>query len=211
MNATVEQAGSVASLAGKIALVTGATSTFGIGRVSARAMALAGAYVFVTSRDPDKGAEVVAEIEADGGKASFLRLDVTIEEEWVQAMAAVRERFGRLDILVNNAGNTTNAPIEEMALDTVWYMVHLNIEGAFFGQTYAWPLMQDSGGVILDINSLGGQNGATGGTACQSSKGQPVGFEQGRRGRRAAPWHQGHFDPSRQHLDTGSGTGARHN
>ena len=57
-------------------------------------MAMAGAYVFVTGRDPNKGAETVAEIEADGGwptpfpvKTSFLRLDVTIEEDWVQAMA----------------------------------------------------------------------------------------------------------------------------
>ena len=197
MNATVEQAGSIASLAGKIALVTGATSTYGIGRVSARAMALAGAYVFVTSRDPDKGAEVIAEIEADGGKASFLRLDVTIEEEWVLAMAAVREQFGRLDILVNNAGNTTNAPIEEMSLETVWYMAHLNIEGAFLGQTYAWPLMQDSGGVILDINSTAGLGGSPGGTAYQSSKGSLLGLTRataadGRRyGIRAISIHPG--------------------
>ncbi len=178
MNATVEQAGRAASLAGKIALVTGATSTYGIGRVSARAMAKAGAYVFVTSRDPDKGTEVVAEIEADGGKASFLRLDVTIEEEWVLAMAVVREQFGRLDILVNNAGNLAFSPIEEMPLDTVWYMIHLNIEGAFFGTTYAWPLMQDSGGVILDINSTGGQSGSVGGTAYPSSKGGMLGLSR---------------------------------
>ena len=185
MNTTLNQAASVASLEDKVVLVTGATSTFGIGRICARAMAMAGAYVFVTGRDPNKGAETVAEIEADGGwptpfpvKTSFLRLDVTIEEDWVQAMAVVREQFGRLDVLVNNAGNTTSAPIEEMRLDTVWYMIHLNIEGAFFGQTYAWPLMQDSGGVILDINSGAGQSGAPGGTAYRSSKGGLLGLSR---------------------------------
>lgn len=197
MNATIEQAGSVASLDGKVAFVTGATSTYGIGRISARAMAMAGAYVFVTSRDPVKGAEVVAEIEAESGKASFLRLDVTIEEGWVQAMEAVRQQFGRLDILVNNAGNTTSAPIEEMSLDTVWYMAHLNIEGAFFGTTYAWPLMKDAGGVILDINSTAGLHGSPGGTAYQSSKGALLGLTMaaaadGRRhGIRAVSIHPG--------------------
>ena len=207
MNATLEQAGNVASLAGKIAMVSGATSTFGIGRISARALALAGAYVYVTGRDPVQGAETVAEIEAEGGKTSFLRLDVTVEEDWAQAMAAVREQFGRLDILVNNAGNAISGRIEELPLDTVWYLAHLNIEGAFLGTTYAWPLMKDSGGVILDINSVAGQGGSVGGTGYPSSKGRPVGFEQSRRGRRAAPWHQGHFDPSRRHLDTGHGAG----
>ena len=178
MNATVEQAASVASLADKIALVTGATSTFGIGRVSARAMAMAGAYVYVTGRDPVQGAETVAEIEAVGGKTSFLKLDVTVEEDWAQSMAAVREQFGRLDILVNNAGNSISGLIEELPLDTVWYLAHLNIEGAFLGTTYAWPLMQDSGGVILDINSGAGQRGSVGGTGYPSSKGGLLGLSR---------------------------------
>ena len=178
MNTTVEQAGSVASLAGKIALVTGATSTFGIGRISARAMALAGAYVYVTGRDPIKGAETVAEIEIEGGKASFLKLDVTIEAEWVQAMEAVRRQFGRLDILVNNAGDIVSGPIEEMPLDDLWYVTRLFIEGAFLGNTYAWPLMQDSGGVILDINSGAGQRGSVGGTGYPSAKGAQLGLSR---------------------------------
>ncbi len=178
MNATVEQAGSVASLDGKIVLVTGATSTFGIGRISARAMAMAGAYVYVTGRDPIKGAETVAEIEVEGGKASFLKLDVTIEAEWAQAMESVRQQFGRLDILVNNAGNAFYVPIEEMPLDDLWYMIRLNIEGAFLGTTYAWPLMQDAGGVVLDINSVAGQRGSVGGTSYRSSKGALLGLSR---------------------------------
>ena len=178
MNATVEQAAGVASLEGKVALVTGATSSFGIGRVSAHSMAMAGAYVFVTGRNPDTGAETVAEIEASGGKASYLKLDVTLEEEWAAAMEAVREQFGRLDILVNNAGNLAIGPIEEMPLDSVWYMVHLNIEGAFLGTSYAWPLMKDAGGVVLDINSSAGQSGSVGGTAYPSSKGGLLGLSR---------------------------------
>ena len=178
MNATVEQAAGVASLSGRIALVTGATSTFGIGRVSARAMAMAGAYVFVTGRNPDTGAETVAEIEAVGGQTSFLKLDVTVEKDWVEAMAAVRQQFGRLDILVNNAGNAISGLIEDLPLDTVWYLAHLNIEGAFLGTTHAWPLMRDSGGVVLDINSVAGQGGSIGGTGYPSSKGGMLGLSR---------------------------------
>ena len=185
MNATVKQAAGVASLTDKVVLVTGATSTFGIGRVSARAMVMAGAYVYVTGRDPVRGAETVAEIEADGGwptpfpvKTSFLKLDVTVEEDWVQAMAVVREQFGRLDVLVNNAGNAFYVPIEEMPLESLWYLAHLNIEGAFLGTTHAWPLMQDAGGVVLDINSVAGQRGSVGGTSYRSSKGGLLGLSR---------------------------------
>ncbi len=185
MNTTLKQAASVASLEDKVVLVTGATSTFGIGRISARAMVMAGAYVYVTGRDPETGAETVAEIEADAGwpspfpvKASYLRLDVTVEEDWVQAMEVVRQQFGRLDVLVNNAGNSIHMPIEEMPLETALYLLRLNIDGAFLGQTYAWPLMQDKGGVILDINSGAGQRGAPGGTGYRSSKGGLLGLSR---------------------------------
>ena len=177
-NATVEQASRVAALDGKVALVTGATSTFGIGRISAKAMAMAGAYVFVTGRDPEKGAETVADIESVGGKTSYLKLDVTVEADWIAAMENVRQQFGHLDILVNNAGNTTSAPIEDLTLDTIWYMVHLNIEGAFMGTTHAWPLLKENGGVVLDINSGAGQRGAPGGTAYRSSKGGLLGLSR---------------------------------
>ena len=176
LNATVELAASAASLEGKIALVTGATSTDGIGRVTAIAMAISGAYVFVTSRDPEKGADVVSEIVSRGGKASFLRLDVTIEDQWISAIENVRKKFGQLDILVNNAGNAISMPIEEMTLDTVSYLARLNIEGAFMGTTYAWPLLKENGGVVLDINSTAGQSGSAGGTAYQSSKGGLLGL-----------------------------------
>ena len=122
-------------------------------------------------------------------KTSSLKLDVTVEEDWVQAMEVVRQQFGRLDVLVNNAGNSMHIPIEEMTLDTVWYLAHLNIEGAFLGQTYAWPLMQASGGVILDVNSGCWPARGTGRHSLPQFERRPAGLEQGRSGRRTAPWH----------------------
>ncbi len=132
---------------------------------------MAGAYVFVTGRDPKKGAETVADIRSSGGETSYLKLDVTVEADWIAAMEKVRRQFGRLDCLVNNAGNTTSSPIEEMPLDTVWYMVHLNIKGAFMGTTHAWPLLKEAGGVVLDINSGAGQRGARGHGLSQFQRG----------------------------------------
>jgi len=178
MNATINQAAAVASLTEKVALITGATSAFGIGRITARAMAMAGAYVFATGRDPETGAETVAEIKAEGGKASFLKLDVTIEDDWKSAMEVVRQQFGSLDILVNNAGNAISGLIEELSLDTVRYLAHLNIEGAFMGTTYAWPLLKKAGGVVLDVNSTAGLGGSVGGTGYPSSKGGLLGLSR---------------------------------
>ena len=175
-NTTLEHASRTASLEGKVAFITGATSAYGIGRVSADAMAAAGAFVFVTSRDPDKGYAVVSEIEANGGQAAFLQLDVMEETQWIAAMDEVRQRFGRLDILLNNAGKSISDLIEDLSLDTVTYLARLNIEGAFMGTTHAWPLLQAAGGVVLDINSGAGQRGAPGGTAYRSSKGGLIGL-----------------------------------
>ena len=119
---------------------------------------------------------------------------MTVEAEWAEAMAAVGERFGRLDILVNNAGNLVIEPIEEMSIETVWYLIHLNLEGGFLGMTYALPLMKDKGGVFLN---MGSQNGAPGGTAYQASKGCMMGLSRAagadvrRHGIRALTFHPG--------------------
>ena len=101
-NATPEEAGSLANLSGKVALVTGATS--GIGEGVALALAFAGAYVVATGRDEKRGLETVRQIEAGKGKGHFDKLDVTVEDDWKRVVADIQKRFGRLDILVNNAG-----------------------------------------------------------------------------------------------------------
>src|SRR5687767_3544388 len=86
----------------KVTLVTGAGS--GIGRAIAEVFARSGAFVYVADRDADSGRETAKRIGAAGGKASFLALDVTKEEECEGARAAVHGAHGHLDVLVNNAG-----------------------------------------------------------------------------------------------------------
>src|SRR5216117_408197 len=90
------------SLENKVALITGAGS--GIGAAIAETFAQSGAYVFVTDCDEKAGSATTAHIQSQNCLAEFLRLDVAIEQECLQAARRVHERRQRLDILVNNAG-----------------------------------------------------------------------------------------------------------
>src|SRR4029077_13262293 len=98
----VPERGMMTELAGRIALVTGASQ--GIGRACARELAKAGATVALAARNEARLAEVAAEIAAMGGQAAAFALDVASEESIKNGAKAVVDRFGKVDILVNNAG-----------------------------------------------------------------------------------------------------------
>src|SRR5215831_10457681 len=87
---------------GKVALVTGGAS--GIGAAVAELFAREGASVAVTDIDEFRGPELVAGMRKAGHEAIFLHQDVTSEARWVEVVAEIEKRYGRLDILVSNAG-----------------------------------------------------------------------------------------------------------
>jgi NAD(P)-dependent dehydrogenase (short-subunit alcohol dehydrogenase family) len=89
-------------LPGKVALISGGAR--GMGAVEARLFAKEGAKVVLGDVLEDEGRKLEAEIVAAGGEALFLRLDVTREVDWQNAVAAAVNRFGKLHVLVNNAG-----------------------------------------------------------------------------------------------------------
>src|SRR5579864_4593636 len=101
-------------VAGRVALITGAAS--GIGRGCAERLAAEGAAVILTDVQDGKGAEAVAAIEAAGGKAEYIRHDVTDEAAWAEVVGRIKARHGRLDILVNNAGIGIGGSILDMTL-----------------------------------------------------------------------------------------------
>ena len=95
-------------LSGKTALVTG--STDGVGRLVVRKLGQAGARVLVHGRDAERGARVVADIEASGGAADFLAADLSALAEVRRLADAAQATVDRLDILINNAGIGTATP-----------------------------------------------------------------------------------------------------
>jgi NAD(P)-dependent dehydrogenase (short-subunit alcohol dehydrogenase family) len=151
----------MASLEGKVAVVTGGAS--GIGAACAEALAGAGAGVVVTDVQDLKGEELVASIAKAGGTAHYLRHDVTSEQAWIEVMAAVRAQFGRLDVLVNNAGiGLGAASITDMSLADFRRQQAVNVEGVFLGVKHGLKLMREAGngGSIVNMSSVAGLKGA---------------------------------------------------
>ena len=142
-------------LAGKIALITGATS--GIGRASARLFASEGAHVIAVGRDAERGETLAAEIEKKhAGHVRFVRADVTDADDVARLLAVVQEELGRLDILFNNAGIFVTRAIDEID-DAAWERVFRTNTKAAMDMTAAFlPLLQRAKGAILNTASIGG-------------------------------------------------------
>ncbi|MFB6836819.1 SDR family oxidoreductase [Streptomyces sp. NPDC056361] len=114
-------------LAGRVAVVTGASS--GIGEATAEHLAELGARVVVLARRADRLHELVARIEKNGGEALALAVDVTDTEAVRAAADRVAAEFGGADLLFNNAGVMLPAPVEELASDQWQHQIDLNISG----------------------------------------------------------------------------------
>ena len=137
----------------KAALVTGSTSN--IGRAIATALAAEGAHVIVSGRDADRGAEVVAEIRAAGGRADFARADLTGDPAASAALAAEALSLtgGRLDILVNNAGVYPLHSTADAGDDLFDHVYGVNVKAPFhLVQALVAPLAE-SRAVILNLGS----------------------------------------------------------
>jgi NAD(P)-dependent dehydrogenase (short-subunit alcohol dehydrogenase family) len=141
-------------LQGKTALVTGATSN--IGRAIAVAFAAEGAHVVVSGRSAERGAEVLAEIRAAGGRADFVAADLDGSAAVSHALAAEATRVlgGQIDVLVNNAGifpGNTTATVDEAMFDEVYAV---NVKAPFFLTAAIAPAMAERGsGAIINLGS----------------------------------------------------------
>ena len=136
-------------------MITGAGG--GLGSEMARLLCDKGAKVWMTDLDVEKGQAAADDISAAGGFAKFLRMDVTSEEDWSQAIHAAVESCGRLDVLVNNAGINIRKPVEEMSIDEWCTMMRVNTGSTFLGCKYAIPVMRNQGGgAIINTSSVCG-------------------------------------------------------
>ena len=154
-------------LEGKTALVTGAAS--GIGLQTSIRLAEEGARVMMTDINLEEGLQ---QAEKLGTNATFLKLDITEEEEWISVLNETVKRFGRLDILVNSAGMVLIADVEQITLED-WRKVHaVNLDGTFLGCKHGVRVMKEFGaGSIINLSSVSGMIGGFNLAAYNSSKG----------------------------------------
>jgi NAD(P)-dependent dehydrogenase (short-subunit alcohol dehydrogenase family) len=118
----------------------------------------------VTDIDELRGPEIAARIAKGGHNASFLQQDVTSEPRWIEIIADIEKRFGRLDVLVSNAGIGIAVPtITEMSLTDWRRQTAINLDGVFLSVKHGLPLMRKAGGgSIIMMSSLAGLRGANG-------------------------------------------------
>lgn len=164
-------------LAGKVVLITGASS--GIGRASALALAQAGAQLVVTARRQDRLDELVRAVQQAGSRAVSIVGDATLEETAQRCVAAAIQSFGHLDILVNNVGIGNYKPLLETSAAEYDEMMAANVRSTFLFTRHAVPVMvKQASGTILMISSMAGKYGFAGEAVYCASKFAQVGFAQ---------------------------------
>ena len=163
------------SLAGRVALVTGASQ--GIGRACAVRLASAGTAVAVTARNQEKLDELVSEIKASGGNAEAFPLDVSDEEQIKSTFKAVLGQFGKIDILVNNAGITRDQLVMRMKRADWDMVLNTNLTSAYCCiQQVIGSMLKQRWGRIINISSIFGQMGQAGQANYAASKAGLIGL-----------------------------------
>jgi 3-oxoacyl-[acyl-carrier protein] reductase len=160
---------------GRVAFVTGASQ--GIGRECAVGLARAGARVVAGARNAQKLADLVSEIQAGGGEALAVELDVTSAESVKAAFAEAEKAFGPIEILVNNAGVTKDGLAMRMSPEAWSEVMETNLTGAFRCiQAVLRGMMKQRWGRIINISSVVGLSGNPGQANYVSSKAGLIGL-----------------------------------
>jgi NAD(P)-dependent dehydrogenase (short-subunit alcohol dehydrogenase family) len=169
------------SFDGKTVIVTGGGS--GIGRATAIKLADKGAGVLVADFVEDGGLGTVSEIEAMGGRAAFVKVDVS-DEASVQAMVvSAVDRFGKVDGLVNSAGIAAAGQFPTFAdttLEAFNRVLAVNVVGTFLAMKHAIPeMLKAGGGAVVNLSSTMGDRGAAGDPSYATSKHAVRGLTKG--------------------------------
>src|SRR5438093_1706707 len=165
------------SLIEKVAIITGASA--GIGRAIAERLAQEGATVVVNyGKSADKAKQVVAGIEAKGGKAVAVQTDMSKIADVRRLVRETVQRFGRLDILVNNAGMFMYKPLVETTEEEFDRMFALNAKRPYFALQEAAKVIEKEGRIV-NISTDGTHIGFAGGTVYLGSKGALEQFTKG--------------------------------
>ncbi len=166
----MEETGNIASLAGQVAVVTGAGR--GIGAAIAARLASIGAAVVLCGRTRAPLESTAKAISRAGGRAEVLQCDVT-DLRSIEAVAAqVDHTLGRIDILVNNAGvGGFGGPLHQLPPESWEQVLNTNLRGVYYCiRAFAPMMIRARGGHIINISSLAGKNALPNGAAYAASK-----------------------------------------
>jgi len=146
----------------KVVIVTGATS--GIGHATAKMFAAEGAKVVCVGRSMERGREIARQIVDAGGEASFVRCDVSNEEQAKDMIEKTVREYGRIDVLFNNAGiMPQSTEIEKIPVEDWRTTFDINMNGIFFVTRYAKPhIVQTKGNIVNNASIAGMQHYAAG-------------------------------------------------
>jgi 3-oxoacyl-[acyl-carrier protein] reductase len=157
-------------LAGKVAVVTGASK--GIGAAIAKQLAADGASVVVNYASSKSGADkVVSEITAQGGKAVAVQGDVSKKADVERLFAETKKAFGQLDILVNNAGIYEFLPLEQITEEHFHKQFNLNVLGQLLAAQEAVKQFGAAGGSIINLSSVASTSALPGASVYSATKG----------------------------------------
>jgi len=158
----------------KVVIVTGASS--GIGEAIAREFARNGSKVVLAARSEEKLLELVKEIRANSFEATFVKTDVSNEEDCKRLIEKTVEKYGTINILINNAGLSMRASFLDVDLKVLHRLMDVNFWGTVYCTKYALPYLIEQKGSLVGVSSVAGFHGLPGRTGYSASKFAMHGF-----------------------------------
>lgn len=175
------------NLKDRVILITGASS--GIGKATAKKLALEGANVVLMARSEDELHTIKNDIEKNGGQALVTSGDVTKKADFEKAVSKAVNTYGKVDGLINNAGLMPLSYIKKLKTDEWEKMVDVNIKGVLNGVAAVLPqLLKNKGGDIVNISSMAAHQYFPGGAVYCATKSAVKMFSEGLR-QELAPKH----------------------
>jgi NADP-dependent 3-hydroxy acid dehydrogenase YdfG len=168
------------NIAGKIVVITGASS--GLGEATARHLAALGAFVSLGARRVDRIETLASELTGAGAKALAVETDVTNFDDLKRLVEATVQTWGRIDVIINNAGLMPHSPLERLKIDDWNRTIDVNIKGVLYGIGAALPYMKaQKAGHIINVSSVAGHKVRPGSAVYAATKSAVLMLSEGLR------------------------------